>query len=140
MCPSTPEDPPRFGDLAVVCLCAEWCETCREYRRKFERLADCFPGVRFLWQDIEENPERLGALEIENFPTILARRREWVLFFGTMPPQAEHLRRLIEVFLEQTPEQSQDYALSSRERSAWQTNPDLALLGRDPEDSPETGN
>jgi thiol-disulfide isomerase/thioredoxin len=140
MCPSALEGRPRFGDLAVVCLCAEWCETCREYRREFERLAGRFSDVRFLWQDIEENPERLGALEIENFPTILARRREWVLFFGTMPPQVEHLCRLVEVFLEQTPEQSRDYVLSSRERSAWQTNPDLALLGRDPGDSPGAGN
>jgi thiol-disulfide isomerase/thioredoxin len=137
MCPSAPEGvSPRFDDLAVVCLCAEWCGTCREYRQEFECLAGRFPGVSFLWRDIEENPESLGALEIENFPTILVRRREWVLFFGTMPPRTGHLARLIEIFLEQTVEQSRDYALSSQERSAWQTDPDLAALGRDPEDSP----
>jgi thiol-disulfide isomerase/thioredoxin len=122
---------PRSGDLAVVCLCAEWCGSCREYRQEFGRLADRFPGVNFFWRDIEENPESLGALEIENFPTILVRRREWVLFFGAMPPRAGPLRRLIEIFLEQTTEQGRDYALSSPERSAWQTDPDLALLGRD---------
>jgi thiol-disulfide isomerase/thioredoxin len=135
MPPSAPEGArPRSGDLAVVCLCAEWCGTCREYRQEFERLAGQFPEVKFLWQDIEENSESLEALEIENFPTILVRRRKWVLFFGTMTPQAGRLRRLIEIFLEQTPGQSRDYALSSPERSAWQTDPDLALLGRDPGD------
>ena len=123
----------NFDDLSVVCLCAEWCGTCREYRSEFERLADRFPDVRFLWRDIEENAESLGDLEIENFPTILVRRREWVLFFGAMLPQAGHLRRLIEVFLEQTIEQSRDYALSSAspERRAWQTDTDLAGLWRD---------
>ncbi|MDR0441043.1 MAG: thioredoxin family protein [Candidatus Accumulibacter sp.] len=115
-------------DLVVLCLCAEWCGTCREYRAEFERLADRFPGVSFLWRDIEENAERLGNLEIENFPTILARRRKWVLFFGVMPPRIEHLRRLIETFLEQTPEQSQQYASSTPERNAWQENPDLAEI------------
>jgi thiol-disulfide isomerase/thioredoxin len=139
MYPSAPEKDvhPRSGDLAVVCLCAEWCESCREYRQEFERLAGRFPGARFFWRDIEENPESLGALEIENFPTILVRRREWVLFFGTMPPRIGILRRLIETFLEQTDEQSRDYALSSTERSAWQTDPDLALLGCDPQDRTE---
>ena len=100
-------------------------------------MAGRFPGVGFLWRDIEEDAECLGNLEIEDFPTILVRRREWVLFFGTMLPQAEHLRRLIETLLAQTIEQSRDYALSSPERRAWQTDPDLAVLGRDPGDSPE---
>jgi thiol-disulfide isomerase/thioredoxin len=134
MCLSDSEDVRlHFDDLVVVCLCAEWCGTCREYRSEFERLADRFPGVRFLWQDIEENAESLGDMEIKNFPTILVRRREWVLFFGAMLPQAGHLCRLIEIFLEQTIEQSRDYALSnsSPERRAWQTDPDLADLGRD---------
>ncbi|MDR0379743.1 MAG: thioredoxin family protein [Candidatus Accumulibacter sp.] len=115
-------------DFAVLCLCAEWCGTCREYRAGFERLADRFPGVHFLWRDIEENAEQLGNLEIENFPTILVRRREWILFFGAMSPQTGHLRRLIETFLEQTPEQSRQYASSTPERRAWQEDPDLAKI------------
>jgi thiol-disulfide isomerase/thioredoxin len=138
MCPSAPESVrSRSADLVVVCLCAEWCGTCREYRAEFERLADRFPGTEFLWRDIEEDAGCPGNLEVENFPTILVRRREWVLFFGTMLPQAGHLRRLIETFLAQTIDQSRDYALSSPERSAWQTDPDLAALGRDPGDSSE---
>jgi thiol-disulfide isomerase/thioredoxin len=118
-------------DLVVVCLCAEWCGTCREYRAGFERLAERFPGVKFLWRDIEDDAERLGDVEIENFPTILVRRREWVLFFGALLPQTGHLHRLIEMFLAQTIEESRRYALSAPERSVWQTDPDLGILGRD---------
>ena len=95
---------------------------------------DRFPGVRFLWRDIEDDAESLGDLEVENFPTILVRRREWVLFFGTMLPQVGHLSRLIETFLEQTVEQSRNYVASNPERNAWQTDPDLAGLGRGPRD------
>jgi thiol-disulfide isomerase/thioredoxin len=120
--------PMASDDLVVLCLCAEWCGTCREYHAGFERLAGRFPGVRFLWRDIEENAEQLGNLEIENFPTILVHRREWILFFGAMPPQAGHLHRLIETFLEQTPEQSRQYASSTPERRTWQEDLDLAKI------------
>jgi thiol-disulfide isomerase/thioredoxin len=130
MCPSDPENAIlRCDDLVVVCLCAEWCGTCREYRPEFERLAGRFPDARFVWRDIEENAEQMGNLDVENFPTILMRRRNWVLFFGTILPQAEHLRRLIETFLTQTVEQSRQYARSTPERSAWQNDPDLAKIG-----------
>jgi hypothetical protein len=116
------------SDFLVICLCAEWCTTCREYRHEFEETVGLFPEVRFFWQDIEENAESLGDLEIENFPTILVCRKNWVLFFGTLRPQAEHLRRLIGTFLEQSAEQSKNHAFSGPERSAWQTDAELTGL------------
>ncbi len=51
-----------------------------------------------------------------------------------MLPQVGHLSRLIETFLEQTVEQSRNYVASNPERNAWQTDPDLAGLGRGPRD------
>lgn len=127
---STNKRPPS-DEFTVVCLCAEWCGTCREYRVEFARLTERFADVRFLWWDIEERGESLGDLEVENFPTILVRRGEWVLFFGTMLPQIGHLARLIETFREQTPEQSRDYARSAPERAGWQDDPDLSSIGRE---------
>ena len=121
---------PPDSEFTVICLCAEWCSTCREYKNEFDQLAGLFCGVRFLWLDIEDQAAALGDLDIENFPTILVRRNELVLFFGTMLPQAHHLRRLIETLLEQTPEQSRVYAHSSPERKQWQSDIDLASIGR----------
>lgn len=125
------KDQTTSAEFTVVCLCAEWCGTCREYRSEFDRLAAHFPGVNFLWRDIEEHADSLGDLDIENFPTILVRRERWILFFGVMLPQASHLRRLIETLCAQTPEQSRSYAEGSPERSVWQKDSDLSRIGLD---------
>ena len=114
----------------VICLCAQWCGTCRDYRAGFEGLAADFSGVDFRWLDIEDEADQLGDLDVENFPTLYIRRGESVLFFGTLLPHLATLRRLIETFVEQTPEQSHDYARSTPERCGWQQDPDLGLLGR----------
>ena len=117
------------SEFLVVCLCAEWCGTCRDYRTGFDDLAAHFPDIRFRWLDIEERADDLGDLDVENFPTLYIRRGESVLFFGTLLPHLATLRRLIETFVEQTPEQSHDYARSTPERRGWQQDPDLGLLG-----------
>ncbi|MEI7613112.1 MAG: thioredoxin family protein [Betaproteobacteria bacterium] len=114
--------------LLVICLCADWCGTCRDYQPGFEGLAAEFPEARFRWVDIEEDAEQMGDLDIENFPTLLIRRGNSIVFFGTMLPYLEHLRRTIETFQEQTLEQSQDYASSNDERRGWQHNQDLRSL------------
>ena len=118
------------GEFLVVCLCAEWCGTCREYKTGFDELATQFPDSRFRWFDIEDHADDLGDLDVENFPTLLVLRGELVLFFGTMLPHLSHLRRLIETFCEQTPRQSIDYVSSSTERRLWQEDQDLCHIGR----------
>lgn len=118
-------------DFAVICLCAEWCGTCRDYRAGFESLVDVFPDMRFRWLDIEDCADELGDLDVENFPTLLIRRGADVLFFGTMLPHLGHLRRTLETFREQSAEESSRYARSSDDRLVWQTNPDLQRLSTD---------
>lgn len=115
----------------VICLCAQWCGTCRDYRAGFEALAADFSGVDFRWLDIEDEADELGDLDVENFPTLYIRRGGSVLFFGTLLPHLGTLRRLIETFVEQTSEQSRDYARSTPERRGWQQDPDLCRLGSD---------
>jgi thiol-disulfide isomerase/thioredoxin len=87
------------GELVVTCLCAEWCDVCREYRPRFEALAQRFPQVKFAWLDIEDDAEEVGELEIENFPTIRVTRGAEQLFYGVMLPQPEHLARVLEKFV-----------------------------------------
>ena len=47
-----PASPER--EFLVVCLCADWCGTCRDYRAPFEALGKELPDAEFLWVDIED--------------------------------------------------------------------------------------
>jgi thiol-disulfide isomerase/thioredoxin len=82
--------------LVVACYCAEWCETCRDYRTPFQALADRWPQHVFVWIDIEECEHLLDEEEVENFPTLLLQGSQGNLFFGPMVPYVEQLEKLIE--------------------------------------------
>jgi thiol-disulfide isomerase/thioredoxin len=79
----------------VVCLCAGWCGTCREYRPTFDDLARAHPGVRFEWVDVEDESELTGDLDVETFPTVLIADGSRALFLGPLLPQAQVLARLL---------------------------------------------
>lgn len=104
----------------VACLCAAWCGTCREYRVEFDALARRMPDLHFAWVDIEDDPEIAGDIEVENFPTLVIQRDRDVLFCGPMQPHISQLERLIQTFLQQTPEESRAYVQTSAERRSWQ--------------------
>jgi hypothetical protein len=61
-----------------------------------------FPGIQFLWIDVEDACELVDPIEVENFPTLLLATREQVRFFGTVLPHMETLQRLIETQLAPT--------------------------------------
>ena len=126
--PTHAERKPALAEFVIVCLCAEWCGVCREYQDGFTKLASQFPGAGFHWLDIEEHADDLGDIDVDNFPTLLIKRRELVLFYGTMLPTASHLKRTIEAFLEQSIEESEEYAFSNVERHGWQDDQDLRRL------------
>lgn len=116
------------AEFLVVCLCAQWCGTCRDYRAGFEALAAEFAGFHFRWLDIEDEADALGELDIENFPTLLIRRGSLVLFFGVFLPHLAHLRRLLETLAAQTPAEQIAYTQSTAEHRAWQADADLAQI------------
>lgn len=91
--PAAPAPP-----LLVACLCAQWCGTCREYEATFLQVQAQFDrdAARFLRIDIEDEAELLDAVEVENFPTVLIARGDAVLFFGTLTPHEQTLRRLVQ--------------------------------------------
>lgn len=79
----------------VVCLCAQWCGTCTQYREGFEALAARHPEARFVWLDIEDQEDVAGDLDIETFPSLLISDAQHARFLGPLLPQLPVLARLL---------------------------------------------
>jgi thioredoxin 1 len=84
------------SQTVVVSLCAAWCDTCSEFRVRYEQLAQVRPRITFVWLDIEDDAEFVGDIDVENFPTLAIYRGADLLHFGVSLPQAGTVRRLID--------------------------------------------
>ena len=83
-------------ELLVVCLCAEWCSVCRDYRARFEQAQALFPQLRFVWVDVEDQSDLVDPIDVDDFPTLLIARGDGPVFFGPVRPQVEALERLLQ--------------------------------------------
>ncbi|NPC58123.1 thioredoxin family protein [Caenimonas soli] len=86
----------------VICLCAEWCGVCREWREAFTQAAAAHPELRFAWVDVEDEADAMGDVDIETFPTVLIAREGEPLFYGPVLPSGSQFTRLI-ASLQDTP-------------------------------------
>jgi thioredoxin 1 len=82
--------------LDVVCLCAQWCGTCRSYATVFEQCAAAMPRHRFRWVDIEDEADLVGEPDIDTFPTLLVIRDGDALFAGPVLPRLSDIQRLVQ--------------------------------------------
>ena len=85
----------------VICLCAQWCGVCGQWREAFDQVAANRTRIHFAWVDIEDEDEALGDVDVETFPTILIARDNQAVFFGPIQPSVAHLGRLIDNLVEQ---------------------------------------
>ena len=104
----------------VLCFCAAWCDTCKEYQPKFESLASQHREACFVWIDIEDQADLVGDLDVENFPTILMQQGDTVAFYGTMLPEPRQVSRLLQAQLERSAGELQRESLSTPQRQQWQ--------------------
>ena len=86
----------KAGEWLVVCLCADWCGTCKQYRQPFAQLAAQFPDMRFVWLDVEDREDVTGDLDIETFPSILVAQGSQARFLGPILPQIPVLARMLQ--------------------------------------------
>lgn len=90
---------PQTPELWVICLCAQWCGTCREYRAVFDAQAQAHPDMHCVWVDVEDEPDLVGDLDVETFPTLLVGRvgaaGAALDFAGPLLPQPAILERLL---------------------------------------------
>lgn len=87
-------------DAWVICLCAEWCGVCREWRAAFERAAADHGDVRFAWIDVEDEAAAMGDVDVETFPTLLIADAGTPVFFGHVLPSAAQFSRLLASLLQ----------------------------------------
>ena len=85
-------------EWSVICLCADWCGTCRDYRLVFDAVTLQHPGIAFNWIDREDHADYLGGVDIETFPTVLVAQGNVARFFSPLPPSADVLSRLVSAF------------------------------------------
>ncbi len=83
--------------LDVVCLCAAWCGTCREYEAIFDALRLANPGHRYRWIDIEDEADAIGDIDVETFPTLMLAHAGRLLFAGPVLPRLGDAQRLLAV-------------------------------------------
>ncbi|MEX8194471.1 thioredoxin family protein [Comamonas guangdongensis] len=86
----------KADEWLVVCLCAAWCGTCKEYQQPFEQLAAQFPQMRFVWLDVEDREDVAGDLDVETFPTVLVAEGQRARFLGPVLPQTAVLARMLQ--------------------------------------------
>ncbi len=99
MSTSTPS-PDTKTPLLVACLCARWCDLCGQYQAVFDAAAARLGAAAiFVWVDIEDDEDLLGAIDVENFPTLLIADPKTALFFGPLTPQPATLQRMLQTAL-----------------------------------------
>lgn len=109
------------GDVWIVaCLCAAWCDVCRQYRPAFEALAARHPDKRFVWVDVEDEADIVGDFDVDDFPTLLIQHADTVAFFGTVLPDAGQAHRLLQAQLAKSGDELQAESGSSAQRREWQ--------------------
>ena len=80
----------------VAGLCADWCQVCQDYRQTFAQLASEFAGAaEFVWVDIEDDEDALGAVKVDDFPTLLIARGSQACHFAAVVAGAASAQRLL---------------------------------------------
>ena len=113
------------GRWVIACLCAGWCDVCKQYRPGFDVLAEQYPQHQFVWIDIEDQAALVGDLDVENFPTILIQKNDVVAFYGPMMPEPRLIARIMEAQLTRSEAELRREASSTPERQKWQAECNL---------------
>lgn len=115
-------------EFKVICLCADWCATCREFQPIFDKVAAELGQVSFHWVDVETHSDWADGIDIETFPTLAVFREDLVLHYGPTYPKEMVYSRTLTALLDQSREESEAYVRQDALRHGWQTAPEIVVL------------
>lgn len=59
------------GQVLAIDFGATWCGPCQKFHPTFDEAALKFPAVKFVYVDVDENPEAAEKYNVEAVPTII---------------------------------------------------------------------
>ena len=77
--------------LHVICLCAAWCGTCRDYAAVIDTLRAEFPALRFSWVDVEDQADVVDLARLTLEHAWQVRYIELMPFGGISEFQRAHI-------------------------------------------------
>lgn len=77
------------GQTLVVCLCAEWCNSCESWREQFAVLAEHYSDLCFVWLDIDKHPDMVAEVDLDVLPVLLIQTTYDIYFIGPIRPSEQ---------------------------------------------------
>ncbi|MDR0246981.1 MAG: thioredoxin family protein, partial [Burkholderiales bacterium] len=90
--------------LLVICLCAEWCAVCRDFKPEYHALAQQHPETLFAYLDIEDDEALIGAFDLDDFPTLAIFRGDALIHFGVAKAKRDNIARLLRKLIASPPQ------------------------------------
>lgn len=79
----------------VVCLCAQWCNNCEDWKKEFQLLSEERGDSCFVWLDIDEHPDMVAEVDLDTLPVLAIYKNEDIAFLGPVRPDKTTIETLI---------------------------------------------
>ena len=80
----------------VVCLCADWCNNCNDWKNPLIALSEKYPNDFFIWMDIERHSDTVSEVDLDTLPVLLVQKNNDIIFLGAVVPRVNTIIPLLE--------------------------------------------
>ncbi|MCV5555201.1 thioredoxin domain-containing protein, partial [Escherichia coli] len=80
----------------VVCLCADWCNSCNDWKNPLIALSEKYRNDFFIWMDIERHSDMVSDVDLDTLPVLLVQKNNDIIFLGAVVPRVNTIIPLLE--------------------------------------------